>query len=1275
VLRGGEERMWVLARPAGGAGERVHKFDLDLCDDEGRVCVQLRGFATRTPDTSAGHVPEPPADPGTLLLQPHWQAAPLPEGSTHSYGDHIVLLCGVQVDAVALSARLGARCERLPEEDYAAQAELVLARLQELLRAKASGPVLVQVVVAQFGAQQLSAALAGLLRSARLEQPKLLGQVIALERDEGEQALAARLCENGGSPQDVQVRYVDGVRQVLGWRELAEGSARSPWKAGGVYLLTGGLGGLGRIFAREIAQQAAGARLVLTGRRALDEAGRRELQALQALGAQAEYRVLDVAEREALRALLREVQQVHGGLHGIVHGAGVLRDGLLAGKSAQALREVLAPKVAGLLNLDEVSRDIALECFICFSSISAARGNAGQSDYAAANAFMDAFAGYRNSLVAIGRRQGRTLSVNWPLWRDGGMQVDAAVERAMTAATGLVAMSSARGVEALYRAWGSGADQVAVLPGEPARVRALLSNEAPAPASTQPAAEDLRPAVRQLLMQTISALLKVRMEDIDPDVEFNDYGFDSVTLTEFGNRLNRECGTRIAPTLFFEHPTLNGFVAHLVDAYRPLFAARFGAPAPVPAAAPAAVHRQERAPAFEAPRRERADAARRTGPEPIAIIGVSGCFPQAADLEAFWQNLVEGRDSISEVPEDRWDWRAIHGDPAVEDNKTLAKWGGFIDGIGDFDPLYFGISPKEAELMDPQQRLLMMHVVKVIEDAGYSAASLAGSDTALFVGTFGTGYADLIHRSREAIVGYSTTGTVPSVGPNRMSYFLDLHGPSEPVETACSSSLVAIHRGVRAILEGDCELAIVGGVNTMVTPDATLSFSKAGMLSADGRCKTFSDRANGYVRGEGVGMLMLKRLGAAERDGDRIYGLIRGTAENHGGRANSLTAPNPKAQADLLKAAWREAGIDPRTIGYIEAHGTGTSLGDPIEVNGLKAAFRDLYAETGGREVRSAHCGIGSVKTNIGHLELAAGVAGVIKVLLQMRHRTLVPSLHCEVVNPYIELEGSPLRVVRERQDWASVLDARGQPLPRRAGVSSFGFGGVNAHVVLEEYVPSAPPPAPLPVDPAHPALVVLSARNAQRLQDRVRQLRAAIAACAVHAGNLAEAAYTLQVGRDAMEHRLALLAESVEDLAAKLDAVAAGGLPPRGAWRGEVKRQSDELALFSADEDLAQALDAWLAKRKYHKLLELWVKGFAFDWRRLYGDVLPPRVGLPTYPFARERYWVPAAPAAQGAPAPAAPARVTFDARLYGQLLDGLLDASLTLDDAVRQARTGLPS
>ncbi|MXO81553.1 hypothetical protein GRP75_28055, partial [Paenibacillus sp. OT2-17] len=304
-----------------------------------------------------------------------------------------------------------------------------------------------------------------------------------------------------------------------------------------------------------------------------------------------------------------------------------------------------------------------------------------------------------------------------------------------------------------------------------------------------------------------------------------------------------------------------------------------------------------------------------------------------------------------------------------------------------------------------------------------------------------------------------------------------------------------------------------GVIITLTPPELHISFNKAGMLCEDGRCKTFSDKANGYVRGEGAGMLFLKKLKDAEKDGDHIYGVIRGTAVNHGGRANSLTAPNPRAQADVLVNAYTKAGIDPRTVSYIEAHGTGTELGDPIEINGLKAAFKELYENTEGPGITESHCGLGSVKTNIGHLELASGIAGVIKVLLQLKHKKLVKSLHCEAINPYIKLEGSPFYIVQEAREWKPQRDTQGKNIPRRAGVSSFGFGGANAHLIIEEYIPGKQAQNSITLTTPKSAIVVLSAKSEGQLLEQAQLLLAAIGEHPFTDSSLVDIAYTLQVG------------------------------------------------------------------------------------------------------------------------------------------------------------------
>jgi polyketide synthase PksM len=723
----------------------------------------------------------------------------------------------------------------------------------------------------------------------------------------------------------------------------------------------------------------------------------------------------------------------------------------------------------------------------------------------------------------------------------------------------------------------------------------------------QPNSAGLLEKVEAWLVEAVGVLLKVKREDVDLDAELSEFGFDSISLTGFANHVNQAYALELMPTLFFEHPTVKSIARYLVDNHAQRLMAKLGVQ-PV-AAVPVTV------PVPAAP--TRAVAVDVNDTEAIAIIGMSGKFPEAEDLDAFWTNLQAGKESVREIPLQRWDWRAIEGSEREDGTMGGAQWGAFMDGVEQFDPLFFGISPREAERIDPQHRLTMMYGWKAFEDAGYGPKQLSGSRTGVFIGTTSTGYSELLMRAGAGIEGYTATGIVPSVGPNRLSYLLNLHGPSEPIETACSSSLVAVHRAVHAIRAGDCDMALVGGVNTLF-PTLHTSFNKAGMLSPDGKCKTFSSSADGYARGEGVGMIVLKKLSAAERDGDHIYGLVRGSAENHGGRAQSLTAPNPNAQAALIKDAYRRAGVSPRSVTYIEAHGTGTPLGDPIEINGLKSAFQGLSDELAvGAETN--YCGLGSVKTNIGHLELAAGIAGLIKILLQLKHETLVSSLHCDEINPYIKLEESPFFVVRENQPWRRSTDAAGRELPLRAGISSFGFGGVNAHLLIEEYTGATPAAAA----DARPVMVVLSAKDAARLQEQAVQLRQWIVRRELRDGDLASLAYTLQVGREAMDHRMAMNVASIAELVAKLDAFLDGQTGVDGLYRGEVKRNSETLALFRGDEELREAIGKWIARGKWPKLLDLWVKGLEIEWEQVYGDARPRRLSLPTYPFAKVRCWL----------------------------------------------------
>lgn len=1303
------ESMWAYVRLSNGTneGDVIQKLDIDICDQQGKVRVKMRGYSSRRLEGEIA--PEShESDTGTLMMEPCWiESAAAYEAVNVQYEEHLIFLSecdnGLQnfIEANIKGAKcIMASCHKKDTakgfEDCAVQ---IFKEIRGIVERKHSEKVLLQVLINVQNGNSTFEGISGLINTGRLESTKLVCQLIRLEQDEKPEIIVNILKENSGNHKDSQIMYRSDKRYVLGLRELTHSSGETviPWKDGGVYLITGGTGGLGFIFAEEIAKRVKTANVILTGRSPLVKDIENKVKVLEATGARAVYMQTDVTDSEAVNSLMQYIRKDFGKLDGILHSAAVINDNYIIKKTEDEFRKVLAPKVAGLVNLDMASRDMDIDFFIFFSSNAGCFGNPGQADYSAANAFMDSYAAYRNSLIASGQRRGFTLSVSWPLWKDGGMHVDVENEKRMLESTGMIAMQTSAGVQALYNAAASGKDRVVVVEGILPKLKQKLLTE------TQPIEtlhktieegsanvnkadkegikdkEGITDKVQEALIRSISQLLKVKEQDIDENAELNDFGFDSITYTELTNKLNKEFKLDLTPTIFYEYTNIHGMTKYLTQKYGDLFEAELSLdtdagvkkqPQEVKAekaAAPQIKYRNRFIRTSEFSRIE-------TGKykdEPVAVIGMSGKFPMAADLIEFWKNLEEGRDCISEIPESRWDWREIYGDPRKEANKTNIKWGGFIDGIEEFDPVFFGISPREAEVMDPQHRLLMTYVWKVIEDAGYSAESLSGTKTGIFAGTGSGGYGELVAMSGMPVEAYTSTGLVSSVGPNRMSYFLNIHGPSEPVETACSSSLVAIHRAVVAIGTGSCEMAIAGGINTLVTPGSFISFNKAGMLCEDGRCKTFSDKANGYVRGEGVGMLFLKKLKAAERDGDHIYGVIRGTSENHGGRASSLTAPNPNAQADVLVDAYQRAGIDPKTVTYIETHGTGTELGDPIEINGLKIAFSRLYGSAKNTDIISKNCGLGSVKSNIGHLELAAGVAGVIKVLLQLKYKKLAKSLHCDTINPYIKLEDSPFYIVQEAMEWKTLKDEYGRDIPRRAGISSFGFGGVNAHVVVEEYVPEHLNKNRISVTKDNPSIVVLSAKSEERLKEQAQQILEAVNKYQITDADLADLAYTLQVGREAMEERLALTAGSIKELDEKLNRFINGKDNLNEIYRGKVKSKKARSSESENDENITKVIKTVIDKKDYSKLPELWVEGLNFDWNRIYGSIKPKRISLPTYPFARDKYWITVREKVNEPDAAPVQGGFANETGFYDKLFEDVINDNISIDAAVKNIKS----
>ncbi|HEY9227526.1 MAG TPA: type I polyketide synthase, partial [Gemmatimonadaceae bacterium] len=520
------------------------------------------------------------------------------------------------------------------------------------------------------------------------------------------------------------------------------------------------------------------------------------------------------------------------------------------------------------------------------------------------------------------------------------------------------------------------------------------------------------------------------------------------------------------------------------------------------------------------------DAAERSRSEPIAIVGIGCRFPGGAnDPESFWKLLIDGVDAVTEVPPERWDAEKYFDPDPDAVGKTYARWGAFLKDVDRFDADFFGISPREAVGLDPQQRLLLEVSWEALEHAGIAPAALVGSQTAVYIGITTQDYAiRQISAGGSAFAdAYSASGTAGAMASGRLAYTLGLHGPNVSMDTACSSSLVALHWGVQSLRLREADLALAGGVNLTLTPDGAIVTARARMMSFTGRCHTFDAAADGYVRGEGCGMLVLKRLSDAQRDGDRVLALIRGSALNQDGRSSGLTAPNGPAQEAVIRAALANARLTAADISYVEAHGTGTSLGDPIEVRALGEVFGSTHSA-------AAPLHIASVKTNIGHLEGAAGMAGIIKTVLALQHRTIPAHLHLAKPNPHIPWERYPIVVPTTPTPWTSTANT-----PRRAGVSAFGFSGTNGHAVLEE----APQRVVPPVDAERPQhLLVLSAQTPDALSALAGRFAAYLEKS--DAAPLGDVAMTAAMGRSHFSERLAVVAASASEARQKLASVAA---------------------------------------------------------------------------------------------------------------------------------------
>ncbi|HEV2636977.1 MAG TPA: SDR family NAD(P)-dependent oxidoreductase [Actinocrinis sp.] len=1051
-----------------------------------------------------------------------------------------------------------------------------LAMTVTLLQALGDAGIAAPLWTATFGAVRVGRADAvpavhqamtwGLGASAGMEYPQRWAGLIDLPAQSDERVLGrvVRVLAGLDGEDQVAVRPSGIFARRLTRAEPAAPAA--PWTPTGTALITGGTGALGGHVARWLARAGA-QHLVLASRRGPDAPGAAALVAeLKQLGTDAVAVACDVADRADLAALLAAIPADQP-LRTVVHTAGVLDDGVLDALTPERAAAVLRPKAEAARHLDELTRDLDLDGFVLFSSLAATLPGTGQGSYAAANAYLDALAEQRRSLGLP------ATSLAWGLW--AGDSAAATVGDRLVRA-GLQAMDPELALSAMGEALAreetrlivSGFDwerftRTAVTLRPAATLRDLP--EAAPFLSAGPGDGDpgdslagrlsaLSPAERD---EELTNLVRAEVAEtlgysdpssIEPGRVFKDLGFDSLTAVDLRNRLAAATGLRLSVTLVFDHPTISALVRHLTG----LLGLETAAPGLAGTGALATTDRP-------------------TGPnaattdDPIAIVAMGCRFPGDVQTpEDLWDLVLGGVDAITPFPAGRgWELDDLYSDDPARAGTSYTRHGGFLHRADEFDPVFFGISPREALAIDPQQRLLLEIAWEAFERAGIDPLTLKGSRGGVFVGSSYHDYGGRVRHPAEELEGYLSLGSAGSVASGRIAYTFGLEGPAVTVDTACSSSLVAIHLAAQALRSGECTLALAGGVAIMATPTSFVEFSRQRGLAEDGRCKPFAAAADGTAWAEGAGLIVLERLADARRNGHPVLALVRGSAVNQDGASNGLTAPNGPAQQRVIAQALANAGVTAAEVDAVEAHGTGTRLGDPIEAQALLAAYGP--GRPAGRPLL-----LGSLKSNIGHSQAAAGIASVIKMVQAMQHGVLPGTLHVDRPTPLVDWSSEAVSLLTENTTWPET------GRPRRVGISSFGVSGTNAHTILE-HVPAQPAPAPAGqgegADEADGGLWLLSGRSAPALRAQAERLLA-------YAENRptlrsTDIGWALATSRSAFEHRGAVVADTRTALLAGLRALAADGTAP-GVLRGRTT-EGKTAFLFSGQGSQRAAMGAGL--------------------------------------------------------------------------------------------------
>ncbi|MBI9089233.1 MAG: SDR family NAD(P)-dependent oxidoreductase [Desulfobacterium sp.] len=1121
--------------------------------------------------------------------------------------------------------------------------------LLRLVQAVLRLPVLPELWIMTVNAQPVTdssgplnlcqAPLWGMVETLSLEHPELNPGIVDVSAmEEGEHLLLAVQGIKGGDAEK-RMGVRDGQLHVPRIQPLSPGANDGKgqkemdalFDPDAAYLITGGLGALGLQVAQWMGSWGA-RRLVLCGRREPDENARTVLDALSEQGVRVRVIRADVGDRDDVTEMFATIGQDLPPLKGIVHAAGVVDDGMMLAMTPESMAAVMEPKVNGALYLREAAKGLDLDFWISFSSMAAVLGSRGQAAYAGANRFLDAITRAGDGVAA------RNLSINWGPWEGSGMagRVDPdqrstwqqrgidllAPEKAMAAMEALLAgdpADDAVGVMLIQwplylgKTYGNGVPPLFAKLAGPSRVTGKKPDRGRLLKRLEAAAvNDRHDLLLKSVKQRIAAIMELAPGDsMEPRMRLFDSGMDSLMAIEFKNQLEQDLDVSLTPTLVFDYPTVEAIMAYLVETVLPLGLMSDRGNDTVEAVENDLETESvdpgddgEVVSEIEVGRmRAKLREYKNERSEAIAIIGMGCRFPGADSPEDFWALLKEGRSSICQVPKDRWDVEAFFDQDPDAPGKVISRYGGYIGALDGFDASFFDISAREASSMDPQQRLALEVAWETLENANINPQSIYGSNCGVFLGIgnwenavirFGIG-------DPEKIGPYEGTGSSNCVAAGRIAYFLGLTGPNMAVDTACSSSLLSAHLACESLRRRECDMALSGGSHLLLLPGMSICFSRARMLSPDGRSKAFDAAANGYVRGEGVGMVALKRVSDAKKDGDRIIALIRGSAVNQDGSSGGLTVPSGPSQEAVIRMALTNAGITPDEVGVIEAHGTGTPLGDPIEMRAMGSVFC--------QKARPAPLVVGSVKTNIGHLESSAGISALMKTALMLYHGQIPPHLHFKTPSPHIDWDLLDVEIPLGLKPWPRVED-----LPRVAGVSSFGFSGTNVHTVLSEYGdPDQPEEFERQLD--GPYLLILSARKPTALTAMAGRYASALSG---HPGiHPADVCYTAMTCRATFSHRLAVVGSTVSELVNGLQGFMAGEV------HGDIFSNEDhENVSLTPVPDLTQVSKDPAARLKlYRNLAVNFVEGATVQWKMLFKDQDVKKVLLPTYPFQHQRF------------------------------------------------------